>query len=101
MPSKTSEDLDNDVLLELIVEIQRIVEKRHGPQESADRVLDYTIHAALTMIDAVTSHEPAPERIKSFRSIVSLFSAIAETDYIQPIGDEPKQTRHQARDASP
>jgi hypothetical protein len=92
MPSKKSDDLDNDVLLELIVEIQRIVEKRHGPQLDAARVIEYTFHAALAMIDAVTSHESNEERVKSLRSAAAFFVEITENDYIKTI-EVPKEKR--------
>jgi hypothetical protein len=85
MLSKKSDDLDNDVLLELIVEIQRIVEKRHGPQLDAARVIEYTFHAALTMVNAVTSHETNEERVQSLRSAAAFFAEITEDDYIKSI----------------
>jgi hypothetical protein len=57
-------------------------------------VIDYALHAALTMIDAATRHQSDTDRVKSLRSGVALFSEIAENDYILSIDAEAQQTRH-------
>lgn len=97
MSSKISTNLDNDVLLEIVVEIHRIVEAHEAQQDTRLREIDYAIHAALTLIEAATRHLPDDDaRTESIRSAATLFAEIAEADYIQPIHAAAlkKPTRH-------
>jgi len=97
MPREKSTTLDNDVLLEIVVEIHRIVELHEGQQGTRLREIDYAIHAALTLIEAATRRLPNDDaRVESMRSAVALFAEIAEADYIKPIHTTTlkKPTRH-------
>jgi hypothetical protein len=93
MPSITSGPLDDIALLNIAIEIQRIVEEREGVQENAGRHIEYAFHAALLMVDAATRHLPDTQRIESFRTAVAMFADIAETDYIPYIGQPPVAQR--------
>ncbi|MBK4735513.1 hypothetical protein [Noviherbaspirillum pedocola] len=97
MSRKKAVDLDNDVLLEIVVNIHRIVEAHEGQQNTRLREIDYAIHAALTLIEAATRYFPNDEdRVASVRSAVALFAEIAEADYIRPIyaAAVTKPTKH-------
>lgn len=85
MPPNKSGTLDDIVLLDIAIEIQRIVEEREGVQENAGRQIEYAFHAALLMVDAATRHLPDRQRAESLRTAVAMFGEIAETDYIQRI----------------
>lgn len=97
MSRKKATNLDNDVLLEIVLDIHRIVEAHEGQQDTRLREIDYAIHAALTLIEAATRHLPSDDdRVESIKSAVALFAEIAEADYIRPIHAETpkKTTRH-------
>jgi hypothetical protein len=83
MPSKKSGTLDDIALLDIAIDIQRIVEEREGVQENAGRQIEYAFHAALLMVDAATRHLPDMQRAESLRTAVAMFAEIAESDYIQ------------------
>ncbi len=85
MPSNKSGTLDDIALLDIAIEIQRIVEEREGVQENAGRQIEYAFHAALLMVDAATRHLSDMQHIESLRTAVAMFAEIAETDYIQRI----------------
>lgn len=93
MPPNKSGTLDDIALLNIAIEIQRIVEEREGVQENAGRQIEYAFHAALLMVDAATRHLPDTQRIESLRTAVTMFGEIADTDYIQHIGHPPVAQR--------
>ena len=93
MPSNKSGTLDDIALLDIAIEIQRIVEEREGVQENAGRQIEYAFHAALLMVDAATRHLPNTQRIESLRTAVAMFADIAETSVIQHICQLPVAQR--------
>lgn len=97
MSRKKAANLDNDVLLEIVLGIHRIVGAHEGQQATRLLEIDYAIHAALTLIEAATRHLPNDEdRVAAVQTAVALFAEIAEADYIRPIQEasHKKPTRH-------
>ena len=93
MLSKKSGTADAIGLLDIAIEIQRIVEEREGVQENAGRQIEYAFHAALLMVDAATRHLPDMQRAESLRTAIAMFGEIAENDYIQRIDPSPVDQR--------
>lgn len=81
----TPKQLDKEMVRSIAIGIHRIVERREGLQENAEREIEYAFHAALLMVDAATRHQTDQQRIIFFQAAITLFTDIAETGYIQPI----------------
>jgi hypothetical protein len=90
MTTENPKKLDAKVVLNIAMEIHRIVEEHEGTQEHAGREIEYALHAALLMVNAATRYQPFSQRIKSFRTATAMFADIAENDYIWTISPKDR-----------
>jgi hypothetical protein len=90
MSANKSRKLDQKAMLDIATEIHRIVEEREGVQVNAGLEIEYAFHATMVMVDAATRHQSDAQRAESLRTAVAMFAEIAETDYIQRIGQSPR-----------